>query len=80
MTEKNLGLYVNDQQLYELLGVGKDKGRAVIDALLPLGFPPKDPIFKLHYFPAVRAFLDERHGLNGKPPTLTPDGKENWDD
>ena len=74
------GLYVNDEQLYQLLGVGKDKGRIAVQALIPHGFPHKDPVFKLHYFPAVKAFLDHRNGLNGQSVSLTPDGEENWDE
>ncbi|WP_114007574.1 winged helix-turn-helix domain-containing protein [Cohaesibacter intestini] len=80
MQEKYLHLYVNDRQLCELLGVGNDKGRAIIKALLPHGFPEKDPIFKMYYFPAVKAFLDLRNGIIEQQPMSALDGEESWNE
>ncbi len=42
------------------------------------GFPPIDPLFGGRYWPAVRAFLDRRHGLLENA-QAAPDGEENWD-
>lgn len=79
---KPLGLYVSDEQLYALLGVGKDKGRTAFQVLENEGFPQKDPLFSdKRYYPAVKAFLDHRNGLGGQSePLLTQDGEENWDE
>ena len=80
MKELFFPLYVNEGELYEQLGVGKDKGRAIVQALLPHGFPKKDPVFNMYYFPAVKAFLDARNGLHEHAPISTIDGKECWSD
>lgn len=76
-----LGLYVSDEQLCDLLGVGKDKGRIAFQELEIQGFPRKDKLFaNKRYFPAVKAFLDDRNGLGRESePLLTQDGEENWD-
>lgn len=41
------------------------------------GLPPKDPFFGLRYWPAVRAFLDRRSGLQIAS-VLGVDGRETW--
>lgn len=42
------------------------------------GWPFRDPIFgNRRYWPACKAFLDNRYGLNPVRP-IKPDGKENW--
>lgn len=42
------------------------------------GLPKIDPLMGGRYWPAVRAFLDNRHGLSNAHIPSTSDGAENW--
>lgn len=42
------------------------------------GLPRIDPMTGCRYWPAVRAFLDRRHGLAHGVIPATADGAENW--
>jgi hypothetical protein len=42
------------------------------------GLPRIDPLYGGRYWPAVKAYLDNRHGLREHPPAATSDGGENW--
>ncbi|OCJ03734.1 hypothetical protein A6U87_17515 [Rhizobium sp. AC44/96] len=42
------------------------------------GLPRIDPLTGCRYWPAVRAFLDRRHGLGGSQLPSGVDGVENW--
>ncbi len=42
------------------------------------GLPRIDPLTGCRYWPAVREFLDRRHGLNRRALPTTSDGLENW--
>lgn len=67
-------LYLNDTELARRLNIGADK-LALMRA--EPGFPPRDAITKKRFWPAVRQWLDQRHGLSATLPEQ-PDGKENW--
>jgi hypothetical protein len=73
-------LYVSDERLRERLGISGDRWPRVLAAFrADLTFPPSDPVTGARYWPAVRAWLDHRHGL-GKMHSSVKDGDENWDD
>lgn len=42
------------------------------------GLPRIDPMTGCRYWPAVREFLDRRHGLGQRILPATADGLENW--
>lgn len=42
------------------------------------GLPRIDPLTGCRYWPAVRMFLDRRHGLGQGVLPATADGAENW--
>ena len=42
------------------------------------GLPRIDPLTGCRYWPAVRAFLDRRHGLGAVQVPAAIDGAENW--
>lgn len=42
------------------------------------GLPRIDPLTGCRYWPAVREFLDRRHGLGQRFLPATADGSENW--
>lgn len=63
-------LYVTDLELYRRLGVPKEILAQVIPELeLRQGFPRKSKIFGgRRYWPAVKAWLDNHHGINMDAP------------
>lgn len=72
-------LFISDADLIARLDVGEKRARAAIRELERQGFPQPDPLFGKRYFPAVKRFLDQRHGLSvNSPAPLKPDGAENW--
>jgi hypothetical protein len=56
-----MGIFVTDQELYELLGVPGDKARRsiqMLDADPRQGFPAKQKLWGNRYWPAVKAWFD----------------------
>lgn len=74
-------LYPDEKRLAaEILPTDRVKEWDGIAAVLERrGLPGIDPLFGGRYWPAVRAFLDRRHGLSELKPATKPDGEENWD-
>jgi hypothetical protein len=71
-------LYVTDEQIREKLAIPRDSWPRVIAAFLSdPTFPARDPIVGRRYWPAVRAWLDYRHGI-GSAHLSASDGEENW--
>lgn len=72
-------LYVTDDECARrVMGEGKTSDwKAASKVLERHGLPPVDPMFGGRYWPAVRAFLDARHGLRNVG-DLTTDGGEVW--
>lgn len=57
-------LYVTDGEIAKVLGVSTDKWKQIATVLSRKGLPPPSPLFEnRRYWPAVKAFLDRRHGL-----------------
>jgi hypothetical protein len=44
------------------------------------GLPRIDPLYGGRYWPAVKAYLDNKHGVRGQSPASVTDGGENWND
>lgn len=62
-----------------VLGSGKAKDWDGIATLLEReGLPQIDPVMGGRYWPAVRAFLDRRHGLRKDQVPVSADGEERW--
>lgn len=76
MAEK---LFMTDNDIAKIVGISHEKCQPVLRALEKEGLPLPDPLFEnRRYWPAVKAFLDQRYGLGlpTTPPAL--DGQENW--
>jgi len=73
-------LYPNEAEIARLvLGSKRAKSWDGIAAVLERrGFPQVDPLFGGRYWPAVKAFLDRRHGVGAAPVPREPDREENW--
>lgn len=74
-------LYKTDREIARLVGVGEKRWRANAVVLERAGLPKRDPLFSdRRYWPAVKAFLDRRAGLDADSPAIAPDGAENWEE
>lgn len=73
-------LYLSEPEIAELV-LPPTKAREWPDIAAVLereGLPRIDPIMGGRYWPAVRAWLDRRHGLRKGHVTATADGEESW--
>jgi hypothetical protein len=72
------GLFIFDTEMYRRMGISEKVGRVAVRELEKRQvFPAKDLLFgNKRYWPAVRAFLDARAGIDPAPPKkrLEPDG------
>ncbi|EMS96971.1 hypothetical protein H009_14643 [Agrobacterium tumefaciens str. Cherry 2E-2-2] len=78
---KSDALFVTEAQCAERLGLSLDQFKTAIISAEVEGFPKKDTVFAdRRYWPAVRAWLDNRYGLRAENPhaPYPPDGKEIW--
>lgn len=79
----DLPLYPDEDQIARAV-LGPDRARdwcGLAQLLERHGFPRVDPQFGGRYWPAVRAYLDRRHGLRDSVvPSKSDDGAntENW--
>lgn len=76
-------LFVTDAECAARIGVSTEDFKAIAATLEKSGFPFRDPLFKnRRYWPAVRAHLDRRAGLESKfvrrHPMPVKDGIEKW--
>ena len=69
-------LYMSEAQVAAMLGMTPADWKARAAVLAREGLPPVDPLMGGRYWPAVRRFLDARHGL--VQPLDAPDGQETW--
>lgn len=72
-------LYKTEGQIAALVGVSTDDWKAIAVVWEKDGFPVADPQTGKRYWPAVKAWLDRRHGVGHSEPTLVPDGVEDHD-
>ncbi|MDX6806349.1 hypothetical protein [Terrihabitans rhizophilus] len=73
------GLFPCDAEVARRLSMGADKFRRLAPALERAGFPTRDPLVGNRYWPAVKAFWDNRYGLATLRPSVHEDGEENLD-
>jgi hypothetical protein len=74
------GLYPCEAEIARRLSLSEKTWRRLVPALEREGLPPKDPLFGARYWPAVKAFLDRRHGVHARISLSQPDGKETWNE
>lgn len=71
-------LYKTEAEIAGIVGVDIAIWRANAAVLERSGLPLRDPLFaRRRYWPAVKAFLDRRAGLDA-PSMFAPDGEENF--
>jgi len=77
-TVRRQGLYPCEAEIARRLSQSDKHWRQIAPQLEREGLPRIDPIMKGRFWPAVKAFFRNRHGL-GKIPASQPDGEERWD-
>ncbi|OEI83512.1 winged helix-turn-helix domain-containing protein [Brucella sp. BO3] len=77
MVEK---LFTTDGDIAKMIGIEHKKCQPALKALEKEGLPLPDPLFeRRRYWPAVKAFFDQRYGLRDPVSTLPAlVGQENW--
>lgn len=76
----NSALYLSEACIAQrVLGTGaKARWESIAAVWEREGLPRIDPMTGCRYWPAVRSFLDRRHGLSQAVLPTTVDGAENW--
>ena len=70
-------LYKSEAEIAKLVGVPIEQWRAMASVWDRQGLPPIDLQTDKRYWPAVKAFLDRRHGLGQDSIVgFAPDGEE----
>jgi hypothetical protein len=80
-SDEPIPLYPTEEQIARAV-LPPDKTKewdGIASVLERRGFPQIDPLLGGRYWPAVKAFLDRRHGLTDATPAAAVDGEENWD-
>lgn len=76
-------LYMTEGEIAAALRMSAPTWRKTALRLESEGFPRRDPLFaNRRYWPACKAFLDERHGLNPDSSNYgdsSVEAMENWD-
>lgn len=78
---KEMPLYPPEDEIArELFGPHRIAAWHVIaKSLEKQGLPAIDPVFGRRYWPAVKQWLDRRHGVGNLKSPSAVDGKENWE-
>ena len=72
-------LYPNGQELAKcVLGKNAKQWASIAPTLEREGLPRIDPLTGGRFWPAVLAFLDQRHGVRKDRIAATADGEESW--
>ncbi|TGQ94605.1 hypothetical protein EN851_03350 [Mesorhizobium sp. M8A.F.Ca.ET.208.01.1.1] len=76
----NSPLYLSEEAIAQrVLGTrAKARWTAIAAVWEREGLPRIDPVIGYRYWPAVRSFLDRRHGLHQTHLPSAADGLENW--
>jgi hypothetical protein len=75
---KRQGLYPCEAEIAHRLSQSERHWRLIAPLLERQGLPKIDPVMKGRFWPAVKGFFRNRHGLGYMVPSQT-DGKERWD-
>jgi hypothetical protein len=72
-------LYPDEGELAQcILGKKAKQWSSIVPILEREGLPQIDPLTGGRFWPAVRAFLDRRHGLRKDQVPASADGEEAW--
>jgi hypothetical protein len=72
-------LYPDEGELARfILGKRAKQWPSIVPTLEREGLPKIDPLTGGRFWPAVRAFLDRRHGLRNDQIPASADGEEKW--
>lgn len=72
-------LFIPEREIARRLGVSLTKWRQVRGTLEARGLRRQDPLLKMRYWPAVKAFFDNRHGVDKVEPEAAAEWGEDLD-
>lgn len=79
MSPRPSSLYPDEDELARcVLGKKATQWASIATTLEREGLPRIDPLMGARFWPAVRAFLDQRHGLRKDQVPASADGEETW--
>lgn len=72
-------MYLPDSQIRERLNIPEKRWAPVVQQFERQGFPRRDPLVGMRYWPAVERWMLARYSGESALRTPQPDEEENWD-
>lgn len=72
-------MYLTDTEIRERLNIPEKRWRPAVQHFERQGFPRKDPLVGMRYWPAVETWLLQRYAGGLSLRTPEPEETENWD-
>lgn len=75
-------MFLSDTEIRERLNIPERRWKPAVETFERMGFPRKDPLVGLRYWPAVEAWLTRRYLAGASSATVAApeaDETENWD-
>lgn len=71
-------MYLPDTEIRQRLNIPEKKWGPVVEHFERRGFPRRDPLVGMRYWPAVEAWMLKRYSGENTLRTPEPDETENW--
>lgn len=72
-------MYLSDTEIRQRLNIPEKKWKPAVAHFERQGFPRRDPLVGMRYWPAVENWLLQRYSASASLQTPEPDEAENWD-
>lgn len=72
-------MYLSDTEIRQRLNIPEKKWKPAVNHFERQGFPQRDPLIGMRYWPAVENWLLQRYSVNSSLQTIEPEEAENWD-
>lgn len=72
-------MYLTDTEIRERLNIPEKRWRPAVQHFERQGFPRKDPLVGMRYWPAVETWLLHRYSAEPGRRDPEPEEEENWD-
>lgn len=72
-------MYLSDSEIRQRLNIPEKKWKPAVAHFERQGFPRRDPLVGMRYWPAVENWLLQRYSAATSMQTPEPEEAENWD-
>lgn len=72
-------MYLSDTEIRQRLNIPEKKWKPAVSHFERQGFPRRDPMVGMRYWPAVENWLLQRYSVGPSLQTPEPEETENWD-